>query len=126
MREKTGKYPCCICKKGVGANSILCKGCGKGIHKKCSKCPGKLKENANFRCSVCVSGNAAGMGKCKNGVELLNGDKIAEVDKFRYLGDMIGSGEGVEETLRTRVRCAWAKFRELSQILTKIGVPLKI
>ena len=53
-----------------------------------------------------VSGNAAGMGKCKNGVELLNGDKIEVVDKFCYLGDMIGSGGGVEETSRTRVRCA--------------------
>ena len=52
---------------------------------------------------VCVSGNAAGMGKCKNGVELLNGDKVEVVDKFCYLGDMIGSGRGVEETSRTRV-----------------------
>ena len=75
---------------------------------------------------VCLSGNAAGMGKCKNGVELLNGDKIELVD-FCYLGDMIGSGGGVEETSQTRVRCAWAKFRELSQqILTKRGVSLKI
>ena len=39
-----------------------------------------------------MSGNAAGMGKCKNGVELLNGDKIEVVDKFCYLGDMIDSG----------------------------------
>ena len=54
LREETEKYSCGVCKKGVGANSILCKGYGKWIHKKCSKCPGKLKENANFRCSVCV------------------------------------------------------------------------
>ena len=53
---------------------------------------------------MCVSGNASGMGKCKNGVELLNGDKIEVVDKFCYLGDMIGSGERVEESSRTRVR----------------------
>ena len=99
LREETRKYPCLgVCKKGVGANSILCKGYGKWIHKKCSKCLGKLKENTDFRCSVCVSGNAnesvsgnanesvsgnaAGMGKCKNGVELLNGDKIEVVDKL--------------------------------------------
>ena len=92
----------------------------------CSKCPRKLEENTNFRCSACVSGNASGRGKCKNDVELLNGDKIEVVDKFCYLGDMIGSGGGVEETSQTRVRCAWAKFRELSQILTKRGVSLKI
>ena len=44
------------------------------------KCPGKLKDNANFRCSVCVSRNAAEMRKCKNEVELLNGEKIEVVD----------------------------------------------
>ena len=54
LREESGKYPCGVCKKDVGANSILCKGCGKWIHRKCSKCAGKLKENTNFRCSVCV------------------------------------------------------------------------
>ena len=31
----------------------------------------------------------------QNGVELLNGDKIEVVDKFCYLGDMIGLGGGV-------------------------------
>ena len=29
LREETGKYPCGVCKKGVGRNSILCKGRGK-------------------------------------------------------------------------------------------------
>ena len=65
-----------------------------------------------YKVVLCVvSGNAARMGKCKHGVELLIGDKIEVVDKFCYLGDMIGSGGGVEETLQTSVRCAWAKFR---------------
>ena len=36
---------------------------------------------------MCVSGNAAGMGKCKNGVELLNGDKIEVVDKWIEVKD---------------------------------------
>ena len=44
------------------------------------------------------------MGKCKNGVELLNGVKMEVVDKFCYLDDMIGSGGGVEEDSQTRVR----------------------
>ena len=44
---------------------------------------------------MCVSRNAVGMGKCKNGVELLNGDKIEVVDKFCYLGDMISLDGGV-------------------------------
>ena len=43
--------------------------------------------------------------------------KLECVPKFCYLGDILGAG-GVEEAARARVRCAWAKFKELSPILT--------
>ena len=36
---------------------------------------------------------------------------------FCYLGNTLGAGGGVEEAARARVRCAWAKFKELSLIL---------
>ena len=41
-----------------------------------------------------------------------------------YLGDTLGSGEGVVEV--ARVRCAWAKFRELSPILTVRGASYRV
>ena len=34
------------------------------------------------------------------------GDTLECVDKFCYLGDMIGSGSGAEEASRMRVKCA--------------------
>ena len=40
--------------------------------------------------------------------------------KFCYLGDTLGA-EGVDEAARARVRCALAKFKELSPILTACG-----
>ena len=43
------------------------------------------------------------------------------MSKFCYLGDTLGSGGGVVEAARARVRCAWAKFKELSPILTVRG-----
>ena len=46
------------------------------------------------------------------------------VDKFCYLGDVIGGG--AEEASRARIRCAWAKFRELAPILTSRGASLKM
>ena len=52
--------------------------------------------------------------------------KVECVGRFCYLSDMIGSGGGAEETSRARVRCAWAKFRELSPILTARGASLKV
>ena len=30
--EEKDKWPCGVCKKGVGNNSILCHGCKKWIH----------------------------------------------------------------------------------------------
>src|SRR6266496_2955634 len=48
------------------------------------------------------------------------------VDRFCYLGDMIGAGGEVEEAIRARVRCAWAKFRELSPILMTKGASFKV
>ena len=39
---------------------------------------------------------------------------------FCYLGDTLGAG-GVDEAARARVQCAWAKFKELSTILTACG-----
>ena len=51
-------------------------------------------------------------------VSIRQKDKLECVEKFCYLGDIIGSGGGSEEAARAIVRCAWAKFRNLSPILT--------
>lgn len=126
LREESGKYPCGVCRRGVGTNSILCGGCGKWIHKKCSKLKGKIREDSNYRCFQCLSGMVIGTNKIKREVNLPDGGKLELVDKFCYLGDMIGSGGGVEEASRMRVRCAWSKFRENSEFLTKRGVSLQI
>jgi len=48
------------------------------------------------------------------------------VGAFRYLGDTIGVGGGAEDALRARVRCAWAKFRELAPILMSRGASLRV
>src|SRR3954470_5698707 len=34
--ENSGKYPCGICRKGVGGNSMCCTACKKWIHGRCS------------------------------------------------------------------------------------------
>ena len=62
----------------------------------------------------------------KSQFKLSSGDALERVDKFCYLGDMIGRGGGVEEAVRNRVRCAWCKFRELYPLLAMRGFPLKL
>ena len=47
--------------------------------------------------------------------------KLECVPKFCFFGDTLGAKGGVKEAARARVRCAWAKFKELSSILTARG-----
>ena len=41
--KDSGEYPCSVCRKGVGSNSIYCAGCSHWVHKKCSGVIGSLK-----------------------------------------------------------------------------------
>ena len=67
-----------------------------------------------FQCTNCTQGavvNAVSQELCSIQV---NCDTLECVDKFCYLGDMISSGNGAEETFRMRGKCVWGKFRELA------------
>src|SRR6266581_1484778 len=113
-----------ICKKGVGTSSIQCILCAGWVHRRCSGISVKLQEFQNFHCMCCVNRVPAKVIVEDEVIE--QGVGFEMVDRFRYLGDMIGAGGGVEEAIRARVRCAWAKFRELSPILTNKGASLKV
>ena len=49
--KDSGKYPCSVCRKGVGSNSFYCAGCSHWVHKKCSGVIGSLKSNPDYHCS---------------------------------------------------------------------------
>jgi hypothetical protein len=126
--EESGKWPCGVCKKGVGSrNAILCRTCGKWIHKKCSGVRGRLRD-VDFRCSKCstAQGTRVPGAVAQRELSLRAGEALEIVDRFCYLGDMIGDGGGAEEASRVRVQCAWGKFRALAPILTTRGASLKI
>jgi len=53
-------------------------------------------------------------------------DMLEFVNKFCYLGYMLGNGGGAEEVSRTRVWCDWDKFNELVSILTMKGASLRL
>jgi len=50
------KWPCGVCSKGVGSNSIFYETCQHWIHKCCTDTKGRLKKsNADFKCLFCYS-----------------------------------------------------------------------
>ena len=53
--QKTGKYPCSVCSKGVGSNSIQCTKCKQWVQARCSHVKGKLSELKDFVCNSCSS-----------------------------------------------------------------------
>mgnify|MGYP001824797758 CR=1 FL=1 len=122
---KTGKYPCGVCGRGVGRNSIKCTSCKAWIHKRCSGISGKLKDSGDYRCKGCSGGHSLGSSELKE-IVLDNGQVLECVGKFCYLGDMISEGGGAVMASTARVRSAWAKFRELAPILTARGASLQV
>ena len=122
--ENSGMWPCAVCKKGVGANSIKCTVCKQWVHRRCSGLSGSLNIVVGFECRKCVDGG--GREEVREEMEIDCEGKVECVGKFCYLGDMIGCGGGAEEASRARVRCAWSKFRELCPILTARGASLKV
>ena len=95
--------------------------CHNWVHKKC--CCTKLKNNIDFHCKRCLeSSPSPDQSVLLREVEIKPNVKLEYVSRFCYLGDALSAGGGVEETAaRARVRCAWAKFKELSSILIVHG-----
>ena len=48
--QKSGKWPCGVCGKGVGQNSIKCASCKHWIHQRCSGVKGRLVGIVDFKC----------------------------------------------------------------------------
>ena len=116
LLQSSGKFPCAVCRTGVGNNSIQCYGCKYWVHKKCSGLP-RLTPNTEYRCARC-KGTARPID-CRPQSEVEVGpDKLEVVDSFCYLGDMLSAAGGCVLAITTRVKTAWKKFRELLPVLT--------
>jgi hypothetical protein len=125
--ESTGKWPCGVCKKGVGyRNAIHCVKCDKWIHKRCSGVNGKLRLMKDaFICRVCKEGVREKLKKGED-LDIGSGIKVEKVQSYCYLGDKLEVDGGVNLTITNRIQSAWGKFRELSPIVAVKGVPLSL
>ena len=119
--KDSGKYPCGVCRKGVGGNSIFCEGCSHWIHHKCSEIRGRLVEDPSFRCARC-RGTARPIDARPATEFAVGGESVEIVDSFCYLGDSTCAGGGCSRAVTTRVRCGWGKFRQLLPLLVSKSI----
>ena len=121
----SGRYPCGICRRGVGSNSVLCTECAKWVHQRCSGLQ-NVRTAREFVCPACTRrrhGPPIQPEDIAIGPE--DSDLVAEVESFCYLGTIVDREGGVERAVRSRVAAAWAKWREIAGLLADKRIPIK-
>ena len=115
LLQSSGKFPCAVCRTGVGSNSIFCNGCKHWVHKKCSGLK-RLTKDPDYRRTRCQGTACPLDGRSQKEVQI-GPDKLEVVASFCYLGDMLSAAGGCELSTITRVKNAWKKFKDLLPVL---------
>ena len=114
--QKAARWPCGVCGRGVGSNSIQCTSCHKWVHEKCSGIKGSMyKVMTSFICRGC-SNPVISTGHAS--VDIGASANLEVVDKFCYLGDMLSVDGDADAAVEARIRIGWNKFRQLVPLLT--------
>ena len=96
------KYPCFVCGKGVGRNSVQCTKCQHWVHKRCSGVHGSLTKEKDFTCRKCIPGV---LFQDEDEMINLDGDNTEVMDRFSYL-DVLTTEGGAQEAVTSRIRTA--------------------
>ncbi|XP_057298413.1 uncharacterized protein LOC130629284 [Hydractinia symbiolongicarpus] len=119
-----GKWPCGVCRKEVGSNSIFCQTCKHWVHKKCSSISGRLRADIQFVCKRCKGEIIE--NEVFPALMIYNSGSLEIVENFCYLGDMLGSEGGIGRSVTCRIGSAWKKFRELLPLLTSRVLSIEV
>ena len=105
--HNTGRWPCGVCGRGVGRNSIQCE-CTKRqkwLHRKCSGIKGSMiKVSTSFVCTGYIDQQAS-----VDRTSMDNGDaaSLELVDMFCNLGDMLSVNGDADAAVEARVHKGW-------------------
>ena len=122
--KDSGKFPCAVCRSGVGDNSIRCSKCSLWVHKRCSGIKGRLNQDPQYACPRCLGIARPIDGRPTTEVNV-DGSMLTVVPTFPYLGDTLNAGGGCDSAIAGRCCVAWGKFRKLLPLLTSNQIPPK-
>jgi len=116
LLQKAARWPCGVCGRGVGGNSIQCTRCHKWVHKKCSG----IKESMYkvMRSFICRGCSNPVISTCHTSVDIGASANLEVVDKFCYLGDMLSVDGDGDAAVEARIPIGRNKFRQLVPLLT--------
>ena len=114
------RYPCGVCSRGVGANSIFCSYCKKWVHKGCSGIKGLLSAVQDFKCKTCTTPQER--IRLMPDKIFIDQDEFESVIEFCYLGDMLAQAGGCVDAVTARIRSAWKAFHDHLPIITNRGI----
>ena len=89
--KETGKFPCAVCRSGVGNNYIQCSRCKLWVHKRCSSVKGGLVQNTQYACPRCLDNTRPINGRPTSLVDI-DGSPLKVIPTFPYLGDTLNAG----------------------------------
>jgi len=116
------RWPCDVCGRGDGSNSIECASCQKWVHKKCSGIKGSMyRVMKSFICRGC-SNPVTSTGRTS--VDIGASANLEFVDKFCYLGDTLSVDGDADAAVEARIRIGWNKFLQLVPLLTNRDISL--
>jgi len=124
LMQKAVRWPCGVCSRGVGNNSIQRTRCQKWVHRICSgiKCSMfKVMKTFIWRgCVIPVTGTGC------TSVDIGVNANLELMDKFCYLGDMLSVDGVADAAVENRIWIWWNKFRQLVPLLTSKDISLKV
>ena len=128
--KNSGKFPCAVCRSGVGANAIKCTTCKLWVHKRCCGIKSNLGRLSADQVESYVCPRCQGLARPIDGRPVthvdVDGVQLDVVGEFCYLGDMISAAGGCDAAAAARCCAAWAKFHKKLPILTTRHLSLKI
>jgi len=81
---KAARWPCGVCDRGVGSNSIQCTSCHNWVHKKCTGIQGSM-----YKVMRSFISRVARNPVISTSHTISASANLEVVDKFCYLGDML-------------------------------------
>ena len=69
---------------------------------------------------------AAGLDADNHSTIQLDGTPIIRVERFKYLGSVLGEDGNIDADVKARMACGWLKWRECSGLLCDKKMPLRL